>query len=128
MVFFKHISFSQFEANLNIAPRELEKLITAADRNKDGFVDRSEFIRLVSNRDKKLSKYKQLKNETFASATLIHCFFQEAAEPSSAVPARGGLCRGIHLLPTALVHYRGLVLTDIGLHLPHSALYPQLRP
>ena len=46
----------EFEANLGNTPRELEKLITAADRNRDGFVDRSEFIRLVSNRDKQLSK------------------------------------------------------------------------
>lgn len=46
----------EFEANLNITPRELERLVSKADANKDGFVDRCEFLRLVANRDKELTR------------------------------------------------------------------------
>ena len=31
----------EFEANLNITPRELERLVSRADKNKDGFVDKA---------------------------------------------------------------------------------------
>ena len=59
-----------FEANLNITPRELERLVSKADHNKDGYVDRCEFLRLVSNRDKDLSKKQQ---------SLLHQYLQVAA-------------------------------------------------
>ncbi len=49
----------EFEANLNITPRELERLVSRADRNKDGYVDRHEFLQLVANRDHELTKKQQ---------------------------------------------------------------------
>ena len=48
-----------FEANLNISPRQLERLVSRVDANKDGYVDREEFLKLIYDRDKHLSKKQQ---------------------------------------------------------------------
>ncbi len=48
----------EFESNLEITPRELERLVSRADADKDGFVDRQEFLNLVCD-DEKLSGHQQ---------------------------------------------------------------------
>ena len=60
----------EFEANLNISPKNLERLVSKADHDKDGYVDQEEFLSLISNRDKVLSKKQQ---------SLLHQYLRVAA-------------------------------------------------
>ena len=60
----------EMEASLNINARELERLVSRADQNKDGFVDKCEFLRLVDNRDRALSVKQQ---------SLLHQYLHVAA-------------------------------------------------
>ena len=60
----------EFEANLNINPRQLERLVSRADENKDGYVDKGEFLSLVTNRDDALNKKQQ---------SLLHQYFKVVA-------------------------------------------------
>jgi hypothetical protein len=48
-----------FEATLNIDAHALERLVSRADSNKDGYVDKREFLNLVANRDQNLSNNQQ---------------------------------------------------------------------
>ncbi len=46
----------ELESHLEFSPRELERLVSRADADKDGFVDKREFIQLVTDRNAELSK------------------------------------------------------------------------
>jgi Ca2+-binding EF-hand superfamily protein len=75
----------EFEASLNISPYDLQRLVSKADENKDGYVDKCEFLRLVSNRDRELTK--EQKRSVFPSFHL-KCNCQSISTVQSAASKR----------------------------------------
>ena len=48
-----------FEKHLNLSPKQIKDLVIKADVNKDGFIDKQEFLNLVQNKTQIMSKLQQ---------------------------------------------------------------------
>ena len=48
-----------FQKHLNLSPKQIKILVRKADVNKDGFIDKQEFLNLVQNKTQIMSKLQQ---------------------------------------------------------------------